>query len=65
MSNKSSCRGCGEPIVWMETQRGKRIPVDADSVEEDMLGLPQIFDPDTMTAHFASCPYADQFRQSK
>jgi hypothetical protein len=24
----STCRGCGEPIIWLKNHKGKNIPVD-------------------------------------
>ncbi len=59
------CKSCGAEIVWLKTSGGKNIPVDADSVEEDALGMPEVFDPDTMTTHFETCPDADKFRKTK
>lgn len=29
-ARKQSCLSCGQPIYWIETQRGKRCPVDPD-----------------------------------
>lgn len=43
------CRACQAPIVWVETPRGKRMPVDAV----------------TGTSHFDTCPNADQFRRAR
>jgi hypothetical protein len=28
---RSRCRSCGAPIVWAETEAGRRMPVDADT----------------------------------
>ena len=56
----SQCKSCGKAIVWLKTERGKNIPVDADSVSDKEA---KIFDPDTMVSHFATCPDADRFRR--
>ena len=29
---KGTCRGCGAPIVWIETSAGKSMPCNADPV---------------------------------
>lgn len=29
----ASCRSCGEPIIWTITEKGKRMPVDAEPVD--------------------------------
>jgi hypothetical protein len=38
----SHCKACGADIVWMKTARGNNIPVDAETVEEDLLGIRDI-----------------------
>lgn len=30
----SSCRSCGASIIWARTERGKRMPLDAESVAD-------------------------------
>jgi hypothetical protein len=61
------CRSCDENIVWMRTAKGKSMPVDADSVDEDDLdheddGTPK-FDYEKHTSHFSTCPNADSHRR--
>ena len=56
----SRCRSCGAEIVWMKTDLGKNIPVDADDVVDPEA---TVFDPDTMTSHFATCPDANKWRK--
>lgn len=56
----SRCRSCDEYIVWMKTEAGKNMPVDADSCDEDD---ELIFDPDKHISHFATCPEADKWRK--
>jgi hypothetical protein len=55
------CRSCNAKIIWFETPAGKRMPVDADTVEADDTEL----DLDRHQSHFASCPNADQHRRRK
>lgn len=52
------CRSCDERIIWLVTNTGKNMPVDADSIDEQ-------FDAKRHTSHFANCPDADKFRKPK
>jgi len=56
----SKCRSCGAEIVWLKTDRGKNIPVDAEDVVDEQQ---EVFDPDTQTTHFATCPDAKKWRK--
>ena len=56
----SICSSCGEYIVWVKTERGKWMPVDADSFEE---GDERVFDSSKHISHFATCPHADEHRK--
>jgi len=58
----SECRSCGAEIVWLKTSAGKNIPVDADTVAD---AGAEIFDPDTMMSHFATCPDASKWRKKR
>lgn len=44
------CNSCGHPITWFKTPRGKFVPYDAETVEDDET----VFD--TGTCHFRTCP---------
>lgn len=56
------CKGCGAPIVFMKTRKGKYIPVDAESIKTNEV----FFNPNSgMIAHFATCPKAQDFRKPK
>ena len=61
------CRSCGAPAVWMKTQAGNNMLVDADSVDEaelDWKGGRPLFDHKAgHVSHFATCPQADQHRR--
>jgi len=65
------CKKCNTQIYYLETHSGSRIPVNADSISESqksgMIGGFNIkFDPKAgHITHFATCPYADQFRKPK
>ncbi len=47
--NTSRCYGqdCGAEIDWYETPKGRKMPLD----------------PDTLEPHFGSCPNVKEFRQ--
>lgn len=55
------CSSCRARIVWLKTQSGKNMPVDADSVEPE----DEIFDRSRHISHFATCPKAAQHRRAK
>lgn len=68
-TRQGSCRSCGAPIVWMRTEQGQMMPVDADSVDEAELeydddGTPR-FQYGTHASHFASCDQADRWRKPR
>ena len=50
--NQSTCRSCGEVIIWCITKNGKKMPVDPPEADEE-----------TTTSHFATCKDADQWRK--
>ena len=58
----TKCRSCGADIVWLVTQRNKMIPVDADSIADKEA---EVFDPEQMTTHFATCRDADKWRKKR
>jgi hypothetical protein len=47
--NRSVCRSCREPILWVVTPQGRRMPVD----------------PATDESHFASCKDSDAWRKQR
>lgn len=53
------CRSCRARIVFLKTEAGKAMPVDADTVEP----ADQEFEYGRHESHFASCPGAQQFRR--
>ena len=71
--NDTACRSCGEPIRWVETRQGKRMPLDVEErsdgnvvIEAD--GKARVLpkgDPYTgprYVSHFSSCVDAKQWR---
>lgn len=55
------CRTCQARIIFLETNKGNRMPVDAYTVEAD----DELFDPSRHTSHFAVCPGADKHRRPR
>jgi len=51
----SKCRSCNADIIWMETVKGKSVPVDPENIRGfDKNG----FFHEIRRTHFASCPDA-------
>lgn len=73
----AKCFSCGAEIVWALTEKGKRMPVDAEPVADGNLELDVRTDPPLAivhgqptldggpryVSHFATCPNADRHRQ--
>ena len=38
MSDLSTCRSCDAPILWVVTEKGKRMPLDPEPTEDLQLG---------------------------
>jgi hypothetical protein len=55
-----SCRGCGDPILWYETARGRKMPVNADAAIVERDGALWVATSDT---HWATCPERDRFKR--
>ena len=75
----STCRSCGAEIIWAQTDSGKAMPMDAEPVLPPGLfilvrGGSLLFArslasshaqvPSLYQSHFATCPNADEHRQS-
>lgn len=56
-----NCRSCGARIIWFGTRSGKRMPVDADTVE----AADRELDLTRHKSHFSTCPNADQHRRPR
>ena len=50
----SKCKSCGAPIEWWQTNNGKKMPFDPLPASDNEQTRP----------HWASCPRADEHRQS-
>jgi hypothetical protein len=46
-ADRGACRSCGEPIAWVITKSGKKMPVELATKE----------------SHFARCPAAKEWRK--
>ena len=55
------CRSCNAKIIWFETDAGKKMPVDADTVEADDDEL----DLERHVSHFATCRDAGKWRKQR
>ena len=73
---KSTCRGCGRPIIWGETATGTRIPLDATAPVYQV--VKEEIDPSNPAAyklvidrapgfvsHFATCSQARSFSKNR
>ena len=48
----ANCRGCGAPVEWWDSPKGKKIPMDVDPEGN-------------CVTHFATCPKAKEFRNEQ
>lgn len=60
-SDVVACRSCGEDIVFLQTVNGKRIPVNADTVNPG----DTVFEYGRHVSHFTTCDQPDRFRKRK
>ena len=60
LPNHGVCK-CGFTMIWMVTLQNKKIPVDC----RHDIAWKKVFDPLTMTSHFATCPLAKEFKKRK
>lgn len=56
-----NCRSCGKEIVFLRTEKDRRIPVNAETVEKGEY----VFNKEKHISHFADCPEASKFRNKK
>ena len=70
----AQCRSCGASIVWAVTEKGKRIPMDAEPLAfrpgEFLLTASDPPEATTMNlkvyrSHFATCPNANEHRKER
>jgi hypothetical protein len=69
---RSKCRSCGAAVIWCETKKGKRMPLDAEPCEAGTFTLGaegvavyQKWQPERLLyqSHYSSCPNAAQHRK--
>jgi hypothetical protein len=79
-NDKPKCRTCEAPILWAETVKGRRIPLDAQPAHDGNIRLEERGQYVTPLAiivtgrvegvtlyksHFATCPDAENFRSKR
>lgn len=61
----SKCKTCEAEIVWSETVKGTKIPLDAKTEKRFVIQGKKALARDVYTCHFATCPDADKHRKDK
>lgn len=51
------CRSCRARVIFLETEAGKSMPVDADTVDPG----DRLYDSSKHESHFRTCPDANKF----
>lgn len=67
-TRQAQCGSCQAPIYWIETARGKRMPVDCDvdGGRRPFTGVPGDGERDGRgVSHFATCPNAEEHRRPR
>lgn len=59
------CRACKAPIFFAPSPAGKMIPIDAAPEKRIVIRDGVAHVESTFTAHFATCPEAEQFRRRR
>ena len=64
----STCKSCGAPLMWVETQKGKNMPIDHNPDLEHLWigicpGTKPMFDAASMICHFDTCKHAEDHRR--
>jgi len=57
----TSCRGCGNRIIWGKTLAGKNIPLSIDHPKATWQGAGADAQCIQAPSHFTDCPAANQF----
>lgn len=57
-----TCKSCQAPIIFLKTQAGKWMPVDADSVDQT---IECTYDREAHSSHFDTCGNAAAHRKKK
>jgi hypothetical protein len=62
-----NCKSCNKEIYFLKTRSGHIMPVDAETVPNNITSTGDIattiFDAKTMTSHFVTCPQANEHRR--
>jgi len=61
--NEARCRGCGMPIEWWLTPKGKKMPMTVKEVKDESRTFPQPVLGWERIPHWSDCPKADSFRK--
>ena len=70
MSERGQCKSCNAHILWVETENGKRMPLDLEPERRFVIEAEAGADPmkarlrNTYVSHFATCPNADRWRKT-
>ena len=56
-----NCKACGKKIVFLRTEKGSVIPVDAETTD----AADEYYDKERHTTHFITCPEAARFKKKK
>lgn len=65
--NRGTCKSCGKPVLWVQMENGKAMPIDADSIERRVVldgAKEKGAIRSTGISHFATCPDAAKHRRS-
>lgn len=55
------CKSCRAQIIWLPTEAGRAMPIDADTVAPG----DEEYEPGKHVSHFATCPNAAQHRKPR
>jgi hypothetical protein len=55
------CKGCGRPILWLETLTGKRMPMNDYAMPRHVGHDSDFYD--ASDSHWASCPAKSRFER--
>lgn len=69
MPDAGTCRSCNAAILWVKTESGKSMPLDAKSEKRVVIvgagALESVQVVDTYVSHFSTCPNAAQHRKAR
>ncbi len=57
------CQSCGAPVIWTVTHKGKRMPVDAEPVEDGNIALR--LDGDKVIAEYQGKEHPSLFEEER